>query len=427
MSALRKNLGFAQGLALYLAAVLGTGILVIPLLAWREAGPASLIAWGILGFLGLSLAWTFAEAGAKYPDAGGIQFLISKVFGRASGTLTRWLVFFCIPAGAVAASHIFAEHFAATFLIPDSYVPWIAWGALVLVFAANYFGLRLSANTQLGLSGLLVVLLTVFLILAFPHVKEENFSPFSPKGYSGVADTMVLIFWAFLGWESIAHLAEEFRNPKKDMIRAAVVAAILVGFFYFSLSFVLIGVGIFKAQTQGIAPLVSIAQEIVGAKGRIFTGLIASVVCLGTMNVYTAGLSRLGYSMAKAKDFPKWLGYLDSKTGTPRNSLLLLFFMFTLALATQAIFDIPLRIYFLIPNLAYLLLYVLGCISTARLLQGRSIAVKTAYSSALICAAMIPFATEVLFVPALVLIGAITYIAFQKQRFRKNNKAKLKR
>src|SRR5687768_15620671 len=106
----------------------------------------------------------------------------------------------------------------------------------------------------------------------------------------------MLIFWSFMGWEAIAHLAEEFRNPRRDMIRAATVAAVVVGVLYFAVAFVLIGAGIFHQDTGKNAPLVEMAQRLYGSAGRIFTGVLAAVICLGTMNAYMAGLSRLGYS-----------------------------------------------------------------------------------------------------------------------------------
>lgn len=410
MAGLRKNLGFVQGLALYLAAVLGTGILVIPLLAWREGGAASLIAWFLLGVLGLSLGWTFAAAGAEYPDAGGIQTLIKRIFGKASGTISRWLIFFSVPAGGAAAAHIYADHLVAAFQLQVAYVPWIAASSWILVGGANYFGIRVSVNAQLVLSGLLVFLLSVVVVFGLPSIDFRNFVPFAPAGVKGVGKAAVLIFWSFLGWEAIAHLAEEFKNPRRDMIRAAVVAAIIVGFFYIAVSFVLIGVGVMTSGVADRAPLVTLAETMAGSKGRIFSGVLASIICLGTMNVYMTGLSRLGYAMGRDGDLPKWIGKLSEASGTPRRSILCLVFMNTSAITIQAAADIPLRNFFLIPNVAFLLLYIFGCLAIARLLSDRSLVVVAAYFSALVCAIMLPFATEVLFYPALIVICACAYM-----------------
>lgn len=418
MAALQKKLGFAHGLALYLAAVLGTGILIVPLLAWQEAGPASLLAWILLGFLGLALAWTFATAGAQMPDAGGIQSMIGRVFGPDAATFSKYLVFFSVPAGAVAGSYIFAYHVCAAFVLPATAIPYLAFGAWVLVAILNYFGLRLSAGAQLVLSGLLVSLLALFVVFAFRFVRPEDFVPFSPNGFKGVGHSSLIIFWSFLGWEAIAHLAEEFRDPKRDMIRCAVAAACIVGVFYLAVTYVLIGVGIFKGNAGQSAPLVEMAFRMFGLPGRIFTGILASVICLGTMNAYTAGLSRLGYSMAREGDLPAFLAKLDFSTGTPKNSILFLTLMNMLAISIQLIFHLGLHNFFLIQNVAFLLLYVFGCISTARLLSKNKLAVAAALASAIVCAAMLLFASKVLLYPAVIAAAAIISIVFR--RYRKN-------
>lgn len=409
-SRLQKNLGFSHGLALYLAAVLGTGILIVPLLSWREAGAASLIAWIALGFLGIALAWTFASAGARYPNAGGVQSLIGQVFGSSAETLSQYLVFFSVPAGSVPAAYIFAQHVSAAFRLPEGNVPFLAIGSWLLVAIANYFGLRISAKAQLVLSGLLVSLLTFVVLVAFPLVRQNLFVPFAPQGVAGIGNAALLIFWSFMGWEAIAHLAEEFHNPRRDMIRAATVAAVIVGVLYLAITFVLIGSGIFHQDAGKNAPIVDMAERLFGDGGRIFTGVLAAVICLGTMNAYMAGLSRLGYSMARDRNLPAFLSKIHASSGAPRNSVLFLLGLNSLGMAAQLYFNLSLASFFRLQIVAFLLLYVFGCIAVARLLRGERIAVFCAYFSAIVCAIMIPFAHAAILYPAAICCFALVRI-----------------
>jgi amino acid efflux transporter len=413
MSELQKHLGFYHGLALYLAAVLGTGILVVPLMAWTEGGPASLIAWVVLAVLGLALAWTFASVGAQKPDAGGVQAVVGRVYGRTVEAITRDLIFFTIPAGAVAGGHILGYHLCAAFSLPLSLVPLIAFAAWVLITIANCFGVRVSARAQLVMSSLLIALLLLFIFDGLPTVRPENLRPFAPRGALGVGRAAVVIFWSFLGWEAIAHLAEEFEDPRRDMLRAAVTAALVVGVLYFGVSFVLIGAGATGNPAQ-MAPLVSFAARAAGRGGRVFTGLLAVVICLGTMNAYMAGLSRLGYSMARSGDLPAALARLE-RDGTPRNSVLAQFALNSLALAVQWLFRIPLKMFFLVPNVSFLTLYILGCLAAARLLRGQTLAVAAAYAAAGVCALMLFFTSGAWLVPALV-----ASLAFLRRSSREN-------
>jgi amino acid efflux transporter len=341
--------------------------------------------------------------------------MIGRVFGPTMETLSKYLVFFSVPAGSVPAAYIFAEHVSAAFRLPPEYVPVLATGAWVLVAGANYLGLRISAKAQLLLSGLLVALLTFVVIAAFPLVHHDQFVPFAPKGITGIGNAALLIFWSFMGWEAIAHLAEEFHDPKRDMIRAAKVAAVIVCVFYIAITFVLIGSGIFYLDAGKNAPLVDMAEKIMGPGARIFTGVLAAVICLGTMNAYMAGLSRLGYSMARDGNLPVQLGKLDPQSGTPRNSVLFLFCLNCLGIAAQLYFNLSLASFFRLQNVAFLLFYFFGCISIARLLKEQRLALFAAYFSALVCAVMIPFAHGAVLYPAVICSVALISI-FAKRK-----------
>jgi amino acid efflux transporter len=166
------------------------------------------------------------------------------------------------------------------------------------------------------------------------------------------------------------------------------------------------------------APLVEMAQRVFGNAGRIFTGLLAGIICLGTMNAYMAGLSRLSYSMARAGDLPAFLGKLDSATGTPRYSVFFLLLLNVMALGVQLTFSLPLHNFFLVQNVAFLLLYLLGCLATARLLAGNRLASVAAMASALVCALMLLFAGKVLWYPGLIAAAALARILMKARKHR---------
>lgn len=94
------RLTVGQGTALYVGAVLGTGVIALPALAARAAGPASLIAWLGLVILSVPLAMTFAALGARYPDAGGVSTYVRYAFGPRAAAVVGWCFYFAVPAGA---------------------------------------------------------------------------------------------------------------------------------------------------------------------------------------------------------------------------------------------------------------------------------------------------------------------------------------
>jgi amino acid efflux transporter len=101
MSTTRINtgIGVGQGTAIYVAAILGAGILALPSLAAKVAGPASILSWVGLVLLSIPIAATFAALGARYPDGGGVATFVSKAFGRRASAVVGYWFYFALPAG----------------------------------------------------------------------------------------------------------------------------------------------------------------------------------------------------------------------------------------------------------------------------------------------------------------------------------------
>src|SRR6195952_1613135 len=100
----QTGLSVAQGTALSIGAVLGTGVISMPALAAAVAGPASLVAWLALILLSAPLAWTFAALGARHPDGGGVSTYVRLAFGRHAAAAVGWCFYFAVPLGAPAAA-----------------------------------------------------------------------------------------------------------------------------------------------------------------------------------------------------------------------------------------------------------------------------------------------------------------------------------
>src|SRR5438445_12536175 len=105
----------AQGAAVSISAVLGTGVIALPALAAGVAGPASLIAWVALIALSVPLAATFATLGSRYPDAGGVSTYVRNAFGARAAAVVGWCFYFAVPVGAPAASIFGGTYVAAAF------------------------------------------------------------------------------------------------------------------------------------------------------------------------------------------------------------------------------------------------------------------------------------------------------------------------
>jgi amino acid efflux transporter len=300
------RLTVAQGAALYVGAVLGTGVIALPALAAEAAGPASLLAWLGLVVLSVPLALTFAALGARYPDAGGVSTYVRYAFGPWASAVVGWCFYFAVPAGAPAAA-MFGGAYVATALGGGQHTAVMTAAVLmVVVTVANAFGLTVAGRLQLILAMLLVALLLAAVIASVPYARMDNLHPFAPHGWLAAGSAASLLVWSFAGWEAITHMAAEFRRPSRDLPRAATIAVAVVGILYLAVAATSVLVLGSTAGTTG-APLAELLAIGIGGKVRILAAAAALLVTLGTMNAYYGGAAKLGAALARDGVLPRRL------------------------------------------------------------------------------------------------------------------------
>ena len=356
------KLSVAQGTALCVGAVLGTGVISMPALAAEVAGPASLLAWVALIVLSAPLAWTFAALGARHPDGGGVSTYVRLAFGPRAAAAVGWCFFFAVPLGAPAAA-AFAGGYVADVVGGGRLTRLATFLAIVgAVFVMNWFGLRVSGRVQLVLTAVLAGLLLVTVLTALPHARWDNLTPFAPYGWSGVGSAAAVLVWGFAGWEAVSSLAGSYRDPRRDVPRATAIAVVLVGVLYLAVAVTSVLV-LGPALGTSSAPLADLLAAGVGGPVRVLTAVVAVLLTIGAVNAYLAGASQLGAALARDGALPARL------TGTPRRALVVVFAGSLLS----AVSPLDLHTALLLVTGCFTLVYVLGTAAALRLLPaGRS-------------------------------------------------------
>ena len=228
--------------ALYVGAVLGPGVLILPALAAEAAGPASVLAW--VGLLALSapLAIAFAALGVRQPEAGGTAAYARAAFGPRAGGVTGWWFLAGVVLGAPAVALIGGFYVAELIGAGREGAVAAAAGMMAAVMATNAVGLRTSARLQLGLAGLLAALLLVAVVTALPESRAEHWAPFAPHGWAAIGTAASLLMLSFIGWEAVSHLAGELRDPARQLPRAIFAALGVVVVLYLGLAVATVGV-----------------------------------------------------------------------------------------------------------------------------------------------------------------------------------------
>ncbi|WP_348786649.1 amino acid permease [Leifsonia sp. NPDC080035] len=316
------RLGVAGGTALYVAAVLGTGILVLPALAAAAAGPGAIIAVAALALISVPLAATFAALARRHPDAGGVATFARRAFGPTSARIISYWFFFGTPIGAPIAALMTARYVVAVIGGDAVTTTLIAVALMVVPVIVTAFGVRFAASVQLVLSGALIAVLVFVLAAAAPHADPAHLTPLLPHGWPGVGLAMSLYIWAFAGWEAVAGIGGEFRNPRRDIPRATALALVIVSIAYLAIQTVTVVVLGGGAATSAV-PLLDLVEVATGSGGGVVVAVIAAIVVTGVFNAYLAAFSKLGAAMGRDGDLPSWFGRGAENGAVARRGLLL--------------------------------------------------------------------------------------------------------
>ncbi len=291
--------------ALYVGAVLGPGVLILPALAAKAAGPASVLAW--VGLLALSapLAIAFAALGVRYPEAGGTAAYARAAFGARAGGVTGWWFLAGVVLGAPAVALI-GGFYVAELLEAGREAALVAAAAMMAaVMGTNAVGLHTSAKLQLGLAALLAALLLTAVLTALPESRAEHWAPFAPHGWAAIGTAASLLMLSFIGWEAVSHLAGELRDPARQLPRAIFAALGVVVVLYLGLA--VATVGVLGTAEPSRVPLADLMAAGLGTPGRTATAALAVLLTMGAMNAYVAAAVKLAGALAEDGSAPNAL------------------------------------------------------------------------------------------------------------------------
>jgi amino acid efflux transporter len=303
-------LSVPRGAALYIGALLGPGLLLLPGLAAAEAGPASILAW--LGLLGLSalFAVVFSALGRAYPGAGGVSGYAAAGLGARAGPVAGVSFLVGVVCGAPLVC-----------LIGAGYVTDLAGGGtpqrcviaavlLLAVLALASGGLRASTTAQLLLVSLLTAVIVAAVVGAAPAARGANWLPFAPHGWASIGHAAATLMFSFVGWEAVAPLTGRFRDPARQLPRVIGTALAVTTVLYLALAVVTIAVLGRSAATD--VPLVGLLAHALGGEGRVVAAAVAVVLTLGTTNAYLSG------AVTMSREFAR--GTPTSTGGLPGNA-----------------------------------------------------------------------------------------------------------
>lgn len=403
VNGLRRVITLRYAVAMYMSSVIGAGVLVLPGLTAQIAGPGSLLAWVFLSLASYPFAYTFATLSARHPESGGVYGFVREAFGSRAANMVGWLFALWFIAGAPANTLIAASYLR--FALPLSRVElFLVAGAIIFGgFVINYRGIVVSGRVQVAVVASILALLLAALVASAGSIRAENFVPFFPNGFLPVGVAAALIIWSFLGYENVSNIAEEFENPERDFHRSIVLSVVVISALYVSVALATVGT---RAYATGVtvAPFAAMLSNVLGHYAALGTAIVALVIIFGTVNVYTAGMSRVMYAVAKGGGLPKALATVNPSNGVPNRAIIMVSGLALCSIFGYYFLNIDLETALLIPSGAAILVYVFGSAAGIRLLKMKGLRRLLPWFSFLISVVILPF-VGVLLAVSLVMMG----------------------
>ncbi len=371
------HLTTARGTALYIGALLGPGLLLLPGLAAAEAGPASIVAWLALLVLSSMFAAVFAAWGRHSPSAGGVIGYVTAGLGSGAGRATGWTFLTGVICGAPIVCLIGASY--VTDLTGGGQLARAAVaGALLLsVVGLAACGLRASAAAQLVLVSVLTIVVVVASAGSATSARAGNWSPFAPHGWLSIGTAAATLMFSFVGWEAVAPLTTRLANPRRQLPRVVALTLAVTSAVYLGLAVATISV--LGPQAVSDVPLAGLLSHAVGAAGRDLAAVTAVVLTLGTTNAYINGAAAMAGHLAR--DTP------GSRAARPLRWLLAAVTAAGLLLITcYGLRIVSTAALVAVPTALFLAVYLAAMVSAARVLRGpvRLAAVPAALAVAIV-------------------------------------------
>jgi amino acid efflux transporter len=369
------KLSIAQGVAILVSALLGSGVFIIPAIAAEISGSWSLLAWAVMGLLIVPIVFTFAQLGKFYPNAGGTAYFVQKAFGERSARLVSWLFIWVVALGSPVIT-MTAANFLQNALVEIGMLSIhmdirliIGVGILLLVLTINLLGLKTAAFIQSILS---VVIVSTLLFASIDTQLHHSLQlPASQFDVGKIALSATFILWCFLGIEAITHIADDFDNPERDFPLTIFIGITVTLVVYALISISLLQMGFYGGQEANLNSVVHLVEASLGPKGYLLVNLIGFCTCFISVSLYFVGFSRLLQSMAHQRQiYAKFA--LINRHNVAYLGLLFAVILCFLVLTVSAYIKLPIENLIAYANGLFILIYLAAGVAGVKLLPGKA-------------------------------------------------------
>ncbi len=301
--------------------VIGAGIFGLPAKVYALIGTYSLIAFVACAIVVTLIILCFAEVGSRFDETGGPYLYAREAFGPAVGFEVGWLSWLARLTAFAANCNLMVSYLA--FFWPGASAP-LQRGVIITVVvislaAVNFIGVRQAAiASDFFTIGKLIPLL-IFIAAGLMFLKPHAFA-FGPRPSTGAfSQSVLLLIFAFTGFEMAAIPAGEVRDPRRNLPRALLIATGVVATTYILVQIVCVGT--LPQLASSAKPLADAAQNFMGTTGAAIISAGAIISIAGNLNILVLSGSRLPFALAEQKQLPALVARVHRRFLTPHVAI----------------------------------------------------------------------------------------------------------
>ncbi len=329
MARLKKQLGSIDVFSVASGAMISSGLFILPAIAFTKAGPAVILSYLFASILIIPSVLSKAELATAMPRAGGTYFFVERSMGPIWGVfggLAGWFSLALKSAFAVVGMAVLIE-VVVQMASPVELAPWtlkaIAAAFCLGFMALNIVSVKHTSRFQVVLVALLLAILAFFVLSGSKSVEAVRYTGFLDKGWPAVLATAGLVFISFGGLTKVASIAEEVKNPGKNLPLGMILAWFVVTLFYIAVITITVGVVDGSELAGSYVPISLAASKFMGTTGFVLLSLAAIAAFVTTANGGIMAASRSPLAMSRDQLLPPLLARVNNRFKTPHSSILL--------------------------------------------------------------------------------------------------------
>ncbi|MHC4759097.1 MAG: amino acid permease [Planctomycetota bacterium] len=329
MEGLKRQLGLMDVFSVSTGAMISSGLFILPAIAFSRAGPAVILSYFFAAILIIPSIFSQAELATAMPRAGGTYFYIERSLGSAWGLFSGFANWFSLTlksAFAVVGMAILVEVVLQLFFeiqLSPWHIKTIAVVCCIGFTILNAVSVKQTSRFQSLLVIILLLILAFFVFSGLGVVKVTRLEGFLAKGWPAIFATSGLVFISFGGLTKVVSVAEEVKQPSKNLPLGMILSWIVVTFFYLCVVFVTVGVLDSNELSESLLPISTAANKTVGLVGFVFLSMAAIAAFLTTANGGILAASRSPMAMSRDKLLPTALARINKRFHTPQISIMI--------------------------------------------------------------------------------------------------------